>query len=144
MIRGLRTSLLPFAAVLSVAAVVAHGQSVLTHHVRDAVRSGQVQATGRLPSKQVLELDLVLPLRDQCVGFFAKHSGLVGIAWTRNIARDLGKDSMQQCGRAEECRIDPHSTFDSLFVLYLLKKFRSRTAKSRLLRCDPMIKVGAR
>ena len=64
MIRGLRNSLLPFVAVLSVAAVVAQGQSVLTHHVRDAVRSGQAQATGRLPSNQVLQLDLVLPLRD--------------------------------------------------------------------------------
>jgi kumamolisin len=33
--------------------------------VRDAVRSGQAQATGRLPSNRVLQLDLVLPLRDQ-------------------------------------------------------------------------------
>ncbi|MGA8731772.1 MAG: protease pro-enzyme activation domain-containing protein [Terracidiphilus sp.] len=64
MIRGLRNSLLPFVAVMSVAAVVAQGQSVLTHHVRDAVRSGQAQATGRLPSNQVLQLNLVLPLRD--------------------------------------------------------------------------------
>ena len=65
MIRGLKNFLLPFAAVLSVVTIVAQGQSVLTHHVRDAVRSGQAQATGRLPSKQVLQLDLVLPLRDQ-------------------------------------------------------------------------------
>ncbi len=64
MIRGLRNSLLPFIAVLSVAAIVAQGQSVMTHHVRDAVRNGQAQATGRLPSNQVLQLNLVLPLRD--------------------------------------------------------------------------------
>ncbi len=36
----------------------------MTRHVRDAVRSGQAQAMGRLPSNQVLQLDLVLPLRD--------------------------------------------------------------------------------
>ena len=65
MIRGLRNSLLRLAAVLSLAAVVAQGQSVRTHHVREAVRTGQAQATGRLPSNQVLQLNLVLPLRDQ-------------------------------------------------------------------------------
>jgi kumamolisin len=54
-------------AVQSVA-IVAQAQSVTTHHVRDAVRTGQAQATGRLPSNQVLQLDLVLPLRD--------HAGL--------------------------------------------------------------------
>ena len=36
----------------------------MTHHVRDVVRNGQAQATGRLPSNQVLQLNLVLPLRD--------------------------------------------------------------------------------
>ena len=64
MIRGLRNFLLFIVAVQSVA-IVAQAQSVTTHHVRDAVRTGQAQATGRLPSNQVLQLDLVLPLRDQ-------------------------------------------------------------------------------
>ena len=36
----------------------------MTHHVRDVVRNGQAQANGRLPNDQVLQLDLVLPLRD--------------------------------------------------------------------------------
>ena len=36
----------------------------MTHHVRDAVKSGKAQANGRLPGNQVLQLDLVLPLRD--------------------------------------------------------------------------------
>jgi subtilase family serine protease len=66
-IRGLRNFLLFIVAVQSVA-IVAQAQSVTTHHVRDAVRTGQAQATGRLPSNQVLQLDLVLPLRD--------HAGL--------------------------------------------------------------------
>ena len=39
-------------------------QSVMTHHVREAVRGGQAPANGRLPNNQVLQLDLVLPLRD--------------------------------------------------------------------------------
>ena len=64
MIRGLRNFLLFIVAVQSVA-IVAQALSVTTHHVRDAVRTGQAQATGRLPSNQVLQLDLVLPLRDQ-------------------------------------------------------------------------------
>ncbi len=57
---------------LSLAAIVSAGtfgdqaqsQSLMTHHVRDLVRSGQAQAIGRLPVSQVLQLDLVLPLRD--------------------------------------------------------------------------------
>jgi len=36
----------------------------MTHHVRDVVRDGRVQANGRLAGNQVLQLDLVLPLRD--------------------------------------------------------------------------------
>jgi kumamolisin len=39
-------------------------QSVMTHHVRDAVRTGQAAPVGRLSQSQVLQLDLVLPLRD--------------------------------------------------------------------------------
>ena len=40
-------------------------QSVLTHHIRRAVREGTAQAVGHLPSDQVLKLDMVLPLRNQ-------------------------------------------------------------------------------
>jgi len=40
-------------------------QTVLTHHVRDAVRNGEAQAIGRLPAGQVMSLDVVLPLRNQ-------------------------------------------------------------------------------
>ncbi len=65
MIRGLRSLVLPFAAVLSITAAVCQAQSVMTHHVRDVVRNNSAQATGRLPNNQVLQLNLVLPLRDQ-------------------------------------------------------------------------------
>ncbi len=65
MIYKLGRLVLPVIAVLGIAAAVCEAQSVRTHHVRDAVRSGLAQATGRLPSNQVLQLDLVLQLSDQ-------------------------------------------------------------------------------
>ena len=65
MFKKLGKSVFPVVAVLAVAAAVCQAQSVRTHHVRDAVRSGQAPATGRLPSNQVLQLDLVLQLGDK-------------------------------------------------------------------------------
>ena len=52
-----------FAAML-LSAASCRAQSVMTHHVRDVVSNGKAQANGRLPGNQVLQLDLVLPLRD--------------------------------------------------------------------------------
>lgn len=57
--------LIPVVAGLAITAGVCEAQSVRTHHVRDAIRNGQARAMGRLPSNQVLQLDLVLQLRDQ-------------------------------------------------------------------------------
>jgi kumamolisin len=42
----------------------AQAQSMFTHHVRDAVRSGRAQANGRLPGNRTMNLNIVLPLRD--------------------------------------------------------------------------------
>jgi len=39
-------------------------QSVMTHHVREAVRNGEARPVGRLPQTQTLQIDVVLPLRD--------------------------------------------------------------------------------
>src|ERR1700738_351349 len=39
-------------------------QSVMTHHVRDAVRKGKAGPGGRLPQTQTLQINVVLPLRD--------------------------------------------------------------------------------
>lgn len=44
--------------------VGAQGQSMMTHHVREAVKNGKAQANGHLPAGQIMSLDLVLPLRD--------------------------------------------------------------------------------
>jgi subtilase family serine protease len=43
----------------------AQAPSVLTHHVREAVLNGQAPPVGRLSSEKVLQLDVVLPLRDR-------------------------------------------------------------------------------
>ena len=64
MIRRLNVSFLTIFAIASVAANGAQAQSVMTRHVREAVRRGEAQFVGRLPANQVMRLDLVLPLRD--------------------------------------------------------------------------------
>lgn len=51
-------------AVLSGMTTAALAQSVMTHHVREAVRTGQAAPVGRLSQSQILQLDIVLPLRD--------------------------------------------------------------------------------
>jgi subtilase family serine protease len=65
MIRRIGLFLLTITAIVSFASLDGRAQSVMTHHMRDAVRNGQAQAVGRLPSNQIMQLDLVLPLRDQ-------------------------------------------------------------------------------
>jgi kumamolisin len=52
-------------SVLGAAVVAAQAQSMMTHHVRDLVRKGEVQSNGRLPQNQMLNLDIVLPIHDQ-------------------------------------------------------------------------------
>ena len=59
MIQKLGKLVFPVVAFLLFAASVGQAQSVMTHHVRDAVRNGKAPATGRLPSSQQLQLDLV-------------------------------------------------------------------------------------
>ena len=43
----------------------AEAKAPLTHHVREATRSGAAPAIGRLPENKVLQLDLVMNLRDR-------------------------------------------------------------------------------
>ena len=65
MIQKLGKIVFPVVACVAIAATTCQAQSVMTHHVRDVVRTGHAQATGRLPSNQVLQLDLVLQLSDR-------------------------------------------------------------------------------
>ena len=53
------------AMLLFVVGAQAQAQSLLTHHMRPAVTSGQAKFLNRLPETQTLRLDIVLPLRDQ-------------------------------------------------------------------------------
>ena len=64
MARRISLLLLTVAGLLSIATTNSQAETVLTHHMREATRSGQAQAIGRLPANQVMQLDLVLPLRD--------------------------------------------------------------------------------
>ncbi|MFC5862620.1 protease pro-enzyme activation domain-containing protein [Acidicapsa dinghuensis] len=58
--------LLPLFAVLAcLFNPVAQSQTFRTHHVREAAQNGTARIIGRLPSEQVMQLDVVLPLRDE-------------------------------------------------------------------------------
>ena len=74
-----RASLIFAAMLLSAASCLA--QSVMTHHVRDVVKGGGAQANGRLPGNQVLQLDLVLPLRDSAGLKTCLYYQKVGATW---------------------------------------------------------------
>jgi kumamolisin len=63
-IRNLGRIVVTTAAIVSAMTVAGVAQSILTHHVRDAVRDGSAAPVGRLSQNQTLQLDLVLPLRD--------------------------------------------------------------------------------
>jgi subtilase family serine protease len=56
--------LIPAVALFSVMGTQASAQSVRTHHVPQAVASGQARLVSALPATQSLRLDIVLPLSD--------------------------------------------------------------------------------
>jgi kumamolisin len=62
--RNLGKAVFTTVAVVSILTTASLAQNVMTHHVRDAVRSGEATPVGRLPQNQLMQLDLVLPLRD--------------------------------------------------------------------------------
>jgi len=55
---------LAIAAIWSALAIPGQTQTILTHHTRAVALNGRAQSTGRLPSNQIMQLDVVLPLRD--------------------------------------------------------------------------------
>jgi kumamolisin len=65
MVRKISLFLLTITAIVSVLTTNSQAQSVLTRHMREATRSGEAKSIGRLPSDQIMNLDVVLPLRDQ-------------------------------------------------------------------------------
>jgi len=56
--------LLSIAAFVSAGAVPSRAQTLKTRHVRQATLNGQARPVGRLPLTQIMQLDVVLPLRD--------------------------------------------------------------------------------
>ena len=66
MIRKLSTSFLTTVALLQLTNIAAHAQSLptLTRHVREVTGSGQAKPVGQLPANQIMNLHVVLPLRD--------------------------------------------------------------------------------
>jgi subtilase family serine protease len=56
--------LLTIVATVSVATTSSQAQSVMTHHVREAIRNGEARRVGQLSAGQIMNLDIVLPLRD--------------------------------------------------------------------------------
>ena len=51
--------------VMSLISVDSRAEGLLTYHVREATLNGEARAVGHLPASQVMQLDIVLPLRDQ-------------------------------------------------------------------------------
>jgi subtilase family serine protease len=66
-IRKSSVFLLTLAAVLSTVIVVSQAQSqtLMTRHVREAVRNGEAKLVGHLPATQTMHFDVVLALRHQ-------------------------------------------------------------------------------
>jgi kumamolisin len=65
MIRRIFLFLIAVGAVVSLGTISSQAQSMLTRHVREVVSNGEAKPIGRLPSDQIMQLDVVLPLRDQ-------------------------------------------------------------------------------
>jgi subtilase family serine protease len=57
--------LLSIASLISVTVLPSHASTVMTHHVREVTINGQARVVGRLPVTQIMQLDVVLPLRDR-------------------------------------------------------------------------------
>jgi subtilase family serine protease len=50
---------------MSLISVASRAEGLLTYHVREATLNGEARLVGRLPANQIMQLDIVLPLRDQ-------------------------------------------------------------------------------
>ena len=67
--------LFSIAAFVSTGVMEVRAQTLMTRQVREVTLNGQAKVLGRLPATQVLQLDVVLPLRDQA-GLDAFLAGL--------------------------------------------------------------------
>jgi kumamolisin len=65
MIRKMALCLLTVVAIFTVATTSSHASNLLTQHVREVTLTGEAPGIGHLPASQVMQLDIVLALRDQ-------------------------------------------------------------------------------
>jgi kumamolisin len=65
MVRRIGLFLLAVAVLMLGVTIRSQAQSVSTRHVREVVRTEEVRPVGRVPSEQIMNLDVVLALRDQ-------------------------------------------------------------------------------
>ncbi len=63
--RGVCLLLLSIVAFVSAGVAQSRAQSMMTRQVREVTLNGQAALLGRLPASQTMQLDVVLPLRDQ-------------------------------------------------------------------------------
>jgi hypothetical protein len=57
--------LLSIATFVSAGVMIGRAQTLMTRQVREVTLNGQAKVLGKLPATQTLQLDVVLPLRDQ-------------------------------------------------------------------------------
>ena len=57
--------LLSIASFVPAGVLQGRAETLQTHHVRQAIINGQAKVVGRLPVTQIMQLDVVLPLRDE-------------------------------------------------------------------------------
>ena len=65
MVRKIGLYLLTAVAMLCFATSDSNAQSISTRHVREATRSGEAKPVGQLSSERIMNLDIVLNLRDR-------------------------------------------------------------------------------
>jgi len=63
--RKICLSLLFIAALVSAGVMPARAETLMTRHVREVTNNGQARSLGHLPATQIMQLDVVLPIRDQ-------------------------------------------------------------------------------
>jgi subtilase family serine protease len=56
--------LLSISSFVSAGVIEGRAETLMTHHVRQVTLNGQARPLGHLPASQILQLDVVLPLRD--------------------------------------------------------------------------------
>jgi len=63
--RRILAAVISIASLVCIAAMPGGAQTLMTRHTREATLNGQAKVVGHLPGNRMMQLDVVLPLRDQ-------------------------------------------------------------------------------